>query len=137
MSKFLLDTCAVIWTGNGQEISTKAVKALDDSYNQSAPIFVSPYTAWELGVLVSRSRIRLPQAANDWFKNYVSQSGSTLAELSPDILVASSFLPANPPSDPADRIIIATAREYAMTIITRDKKILDYAKQGHVMALAC
>ena len=60
-----------------------------------------------------------------------------LAELSPQILIASSFLPGDPPGDPADRILAATAREYGYTLVTRDRPLLDYAKQGHLQALAC
>jgi PIN domain nuclease of toxin-antitoxin system len=60
-----------------------------------------------------------------------------LAELSPQILIASSFLPGDPPTDPADRIFAATAREYGYTLVTRDRPLLDYAEQGHLKALAC
>jgi PIN domain nuclease of toxin-antitoxin system len=54
-----------------------------------------------------------------------------------DILANSCALPGQPPNDPADRIIIATARESDMTIVTRDHLILDYARAGHVRAMAC
>ncbi|MNF14334.1 hypothetical protein D3C80_2165180 [compost metagenome] len=40
-------------------------------------------------------------------------------------------------NDPIDRILIATAREYDLTIITRDRAILDYGAAGHVRTLAC
>ena len=60
-----------------------------------------------------------------------------LADLTPAIFIDSSFLPGQPPRDPADRIIIATARENDLTILTRDRLILEYAKAGNVRALAC
>ena len=53
------------------------------------------------------------------------------------VLIASTDLPWETHSDPADRILIATAREYGLRILTRDRKILDYAAKGHVMALPC
>jgi len=137
MNDLLLDTCAVIWTGNGSEIAPLAVEALDRSHDRDKPVYVSPFSAWELGVLVLRGRIRLPQAPQEWFRTYLEKGGLRLADLSADALVASSFLPGLPPRDPADRIIIATARELGLTIVTRDRKILNYATEGHVKALAC
>jgi len=60
-----------------------------------------------------------------------------LADMSPDVLIASSFLPGTPPRDPADRILAATAREYGYRLMTRDTPLLAYARQGHLQALAC
>jgi PIN domain nuclease of toxin-antitoxin system len=60
-----------------------------------------------------------------------------LADLSTSVLIASSFLPGQPPRDPADKIIIATARAQNLTVVTRDRHILAYSKAGHVLALAC
>jgi len=60
-----------------------------------------------------------------------------LAQLTPETLIASSFLPGRPPRDPVDRILIATAREYGLVLMTRDRGLLDYADQGHLEALAC
>jgi len=63
--------------------------------------------------------------------------GLRAAEMTPDILIASSFLPGNPPRDPADRILATTAREFGYKLVTRDRPLLDYAEQGHIQALAC
>ena len=57
--------------------------------------------------------------------------------MSPDVLVASSFLPGKPPGDPADRIIAATARDLGATLITRDRALLGYGKQGHLSVAGC
>ena len=54
-----------------------------------------------------------------------------------EVLIASSFLPGRIHLDPLDRIVIATARAHGLTILTRDRLILDYAAEGHVTALAC
>jgi PIN domain nuclease of toxin-antitoxin system len=60
-----------------------------------------------------------------------------MPHLSVETLTDSCELPGTPPDDPADRIIIATAREADMTIVTRDKQILEYSRAGHVRALVC
>jgi PIN domain nuclease of toxin-antitoxin system len=72
-----------------------------------------------------------------WFSNLFEVPGVRLAEMSPDVLIASSFLPGKPPKDPTDRIIAATARELGATLITRDRALLDYGAQGHVAVLQC
>ncbi len=89
------------------------------------------------GLLVSRNRLGLSTKPERWFQHLLTVPGVRLAELSPDILIASSFLPGDPPRDPADRIIIATARELGATLITRDGFILKYAEHGQVSTIAC
>ena len=137
MARFLLDTCAIIWTGSGNGLSADAEGAINAAHENGDKVSASPFSAWELGQLVARNRLPLPLPPDVWFNTYLDRSGVILADLSVDIFVASSFLPDTPPNDPADRIIIATARTHGMTIVTRDKKILDYAQKGHVMAIAC
>ncbi|MCF6233238.1 MAG: type II toxin-antitoxin system VapC family toxin [Rhodobacteraceae bacterium] len=137
MSNLLLDTCAMLWIGHSEPLTPGAMEALEVSRLAGRKVQCSPYSAWELGMLVAHNRLHLTQSPAHWFRRFLDQDGLGLAELTQDTLVDSSFLPATPPGDPADRIIIATARAQGLTILTRDRQILDYAKQGHVMALEC
>jgi PIN domain nuclease of toxin-antitoxin system len=99
--------------------------------------YVSAISAWELGLLVSKRRINLTRTPLEWFRTFVDERELKVLDTTPEILVASSFLPNPLYGDPADRIIIATAREHDLTIITRDKAILAYGAAGHVKTLAC
>jgi len=137
MSPILLDTCAVIWTGIQEKLEPRAVSALDESFDRNEALRISPITAWELGLLVARGRYRFSMGVSEWFDEYMNNGGAQLATLSPIEFIASSFLPGTPPNDPADRIIIATARQQGLRIMTRDRKILDYADAGHVNAIPC
>ena len=137
MTSILLDTCAVIWIGNKDKMAQDAVSAMDNAYDRGERLYVSAITAWELGILVAKGRHRLSKETSVWFQEFIVGSLSQLAPLTPDILIASSYLPGTPPNDPADKIIIATARQYGYRIMTRDKKILEYANEGHVNAIAC
>lgn len=67
----------------------------------------------------------------------MASSVMRLAVITPDIAIEASHLPGDLHSDPADRLIIATARSLGATIITRDPKILAYAEAGFVEAIAC
>ncbi len=88
-------------------------------------------------MLVRLGRLRLPARPEVVFEQIQSAAGISLAAMTPNLLIASSALPGDLHRDPADRIIIATAREYGFRVVTRDRKILDYAEKGHVMALEC
>jgi len=135
--KLLLDTCAAIWLVEGASLSAAAREAIDEAYGLGEPVRVSPISAWEIGMLISRGRVTAPITPLAWFQQLVAIDGISLSPLGVETLVGSSFLPGTPPRDPADRMIVATAREGGLTVVTRDRKILDYAETGHVLALAC
>ena len=114
-----------------------ALDAMATAHRDGVPAYVSPITAWEIGMLASRGRLQLLIRPERWFASLFEVPGVKLAELSPDMLIASSYLPGRPPNDPTDRIIAATARELGATLLTRDRALLDYGEQGHVAVLAC
>jgi PIN domain nuclease of toxin-antitoxin system len=132
----LLDTCALIWASNGAEAPLLRDQ-LRKAYSVGREVWISPITAWEIGNLAAARRIVMARPALSWFEDAISRSGARLADLGPKVLVASTELPGEMHRDPADRIIVATAREYGLRVITRDQKILDYAAKGHVMAQEC
>lgn len=133
----LLDTCAAVWIFEKLPISRAAANAFDRAIDQGEPVYVSPVTAWELGMLVSRGRLTLSQEPLRWFEEALREPALKLAKIPPSILIASSFLPGNPPRDPADRIFAATARANGWRLVTRDRQLLDYARDGHLDAVTC
>src|SRR3954451_11748008 len=137
MSPLLLDTNAAIWIMRDEPISRAAQDAIDTAWRSSADVWASPVMALEVGQLVSRNRLNLGATPQRWFERLLAIPGMRLADLSPDILIASSFPPGTPPRDPMDRILIATARELAATLVTRDREILAYGEQGNVSVLGC
>ena len=137
MTRLLLDTCAAIWIVEGEPLSQPATAAIDDSFVDGRPVLVSPITAWERGMMVAKGRVGSTITPQRWFQRLLDESGFLLADMPAEVLIDSSFLPGSIHGDPADRIIIATARAYGLTIVTRDRQILDYAALGHVRAIAC
>jgi PIN domain nuclease of toxin-antitoxin system len=137
MQPLLWDTCAAIWIYEKARLSQAALEAMRAAYREGVPSYISPITAWEVALLASRGRLQLLIRPERWFSNLFEVPGVRLAEMSPDVLIASSFLPGKPPKDPTDRIIAATARELGATLITRDRALLDYGAQGHVAVLQC
>jgi PIN domain nuclease of toxin-antitoxin system len=137
VSPLLLDTCAAIWLAHGDPLAGPAVVALNTARDMGAPTYLSPVSAWEVGLLVARGRLQLLMTPQRWFQRLLEAPNVRLADISPDLLIASSFLPGEPPRDPADRIIAATAREYGTTLVTRDRALLGYGDQGHISVVAC
>ena len=88
-------------------------------------------------MLASRGRLILTSPPDRWWSRACEMMRLKVCELSPDILMHASALPGEPPRDPADRIIIATARHLGLTLMTRDRLALDYAACGHLLAIAC
>jgi PIN domain nuclease of toxin-antitoxin system len=132
----LLDTCALLWTSNRQPIAKEAQAEIDAANRGELDVFVSPITAWEIGNLVSRGRLVLGMEPRPWFQKALN-AGLGLAKMPPDVLIASSFLPASDLRDPADRVLAATAREFGFRLMTRDGPLLDYGLRGHLRVIRC
>jgi PIN domain nuclease of toxin-antitoxin system len=137
IASLLLDTHAAIWITEDQPLATGATEAIDAAYRSGSTVFVSAITAWEVGLLISRNRLSLVAKPERWFQRLLAIPGVKLADLSPEILIASSFLPGEPPRDPADRIILATARDLGATLVTRDRLLLKYGEAGQVSTVEC
>ena len=137
MQSILLDTCAAIWIADDLALAAQAESLLNELNVAGGTIYISPITAWEVGQLAARQRIKMPTTPQRWFALLLQTRGIQLAEMTPDILIESSFLPGKLPRDPADRIMAATARHLGAALMTRDRALLDYGKQGHVNVVAC
>jgi PIN domain nuclease of toxin-antitoxin system len=132
MSDLLLDTCALLWLANGNDMAPQSREAVS-----TRKLHVSPISAWEIANLVRKDRVAVTLPVATWFRQTTGKMDAATPQLSAEILANSCGLPGSPPDDPADRIIIATARDADMTVVTRDRRILEYARAGHVRALGC
>ncbi len=137
IERFLLDTCAIIWMVNDEWISETVRMTLDNMPPHGDQLCVSAMSAWEIGMLIGKGRLPTTKSAISWFNDFVDEVEVPVLPASPEILIASSLLPQPIHNDPIDRILIATARENDLTIITRDRAILSYGALGHVKVLAC
>jgi len=118
-------------------MTSVAVEAMRAASEGKGITYISPISAWEIGMLTSRGRLQLLVRPERWFANLFDVPGVKLADMPQDLLIASSYLPGKPPNDPTDRIIAASARELGATLITRDRALLDYGDQGHVSVVEC
>ena len=135
--RYLLDTCAVIWAAQLAPLSSDVTVLLNREAEKRKELKVSVMSAWEIGMLVAKGRLPTKKHALTWFDDFVEEAGVEVLGVTTEVLVASSYLPQPIHNDPTDRILIATAREHDLTIITRDRAILAYGAAGHVRTLAC
>jgi PIN domain nuclease of toxin-antitoxin system len=131
----LLDTHALVWSINEGPKLGREVKELIRIAGDEGRILVSAITPWEIALLVSKGRLTLGADVMDWVRDALSIPGLTLIPLEPEIAVASTRLPFEIHADPADRILVATARHLGATLVTADAALLDFAKQGHFVAM--
>jgi PIN domain nuclease of toxin-antitoxin system len=135
-SFLLLDTHIWLWeilaTG---ELSLATRLTINDAAADGR-LRLSAMSIWEIALLASRNRVDLPKPTRSWIDEALARSRTTIEPLSPAIAVESCELPGGFRSDPADHIIVATARVTNATLMTRDRRILEYAENGNVTARA-
>ncbi|MGQ0664789.1 MAG: type II toxin-antitoxin system VapC family toxin [Pseudomonadota bacterium] len=132
----LLDTCAVIWLANADPMSRRSLDAVR-SHAARGEVLVSPVSAWEIGLFAARSGVAFEPSPAAWFAAFLDRPGVRLAPLAPEAAIESSFLPGALHGDPADRLLVATARGLRASLVTRDPRLLAYAAAGHLRTIAC
>lgn len=134
--RILLDTHVLVWLLNDSaKISVRVYSQIEKAANDDE-LFVSAITPWEIAMLVAKGRLRFSRDVGEWLDAALSLPGIQLAPLSPAVAVASTRLPWQVHPDPADRILLATARHLNAMLISADQQMLVYGEQGHVKCLA-
>ena len=130
--KYILDTHTWIWWHmNPQKLSQK-VKRLIGNAKRYEEILLSAISPWEFSKLLEKKRIGISCDPEDWINSALDMPKFRLVPLSPVLAYRSTVLPQPFHSDPADQIIVATAREENAIILTKDERILTYK---HVRSL--
>lgn len=136
----LLDTNAIIRAQLDRDIAPEARAAINAAQKEDG-ILVSVVSAWEIGLLARNrqsptGRLFQPDAVA-WFDAVMRAPGVRPAPMTNHIALAAWTLPEPIHGDPADRLLIAIARDLDVPLVTRDRAILDYAAAGHVRAIPC
>jgi PIN domain nuclease of toxin-antitoxin system len=121
----VLDTHAWIWWVDGDERLTLAQRDAIAA-EEGSLIGVSAISCWEVAKLVELGRVALSCSLEEWLDQALSYPGVQLITLTPEIAIESTRLPGDFHRDPADQIIVATARVYGCSLVTSDEKILKY-----------
>ena len=128
----VLDTHTLVWWVTGDvALSSKARKAIEREQSGGA-IIVSSISAWEVAMLVAHGRLVLSMDVSSWLATVAEIEAVRFFPVDVEIAVKSLELPGEFHKDPADRMIVATARKLAVPLVTKDDKILSYP---HVKAI--
>jgi len=133
--RLLLDTHILIWLAEGHaKLPAKSRRRIDRIASKEG-LAVSGISFWEVAMLADRGRIALARPVAEWRATVLAAPGISEIPVSGDIGIEAVDLPAGLHEDPADRLLVATARLHGLTLGTRDKRLLAYAKQGLVNAV--
>lgn len=118
----LLDTHVWLWHASGDTRLTPALRRLID---RTDGLWFSPIAVWEIGLLLERGRIRLTTSLQDWVATRREERPMEEAALNAEVAVEALTI-SLPHRDPADRLLLATARVYDLTLITTDAHLIGH-----------
>ena len=131
----LLDTHVLIWAFEGDRRLTGPTRQTIDTAMMDGGIAISAISVWEIAMLTERGRLALSRDVVEWIDVVLIEPAIHLLPLEPAIAIGCNRLPGAFHADPADRIIVATARHLGLPLLTADRKIIGYADAGHVKVI--
>jgi PIN domain nuclease of toxin-antitoxin system len=123
----VLDTHVLVWWIAGDATLSKKAKAAIDKEMAGGDIIISSITAWEIAMLVERDKLFLSMDVGSWLATVAEIEAIRFFPVDVEIAMKSVDLPGEFHKDPADRMIVATARKLAIPLVTKDEKIRAYA----------
>jgi PIN domain nuclease of toxin-antitoxin system len=132
----LLDTHYWLWlqTGHAGRLSSQARNELL-TLQRNSLLYLSAVSVWEVARLVADGDMDIGMSIDRFLQEATVDGGLQLLPLTTQILIESTRLPGNIHRDPSDRILVATAREHGLTLLTRDRDLLAYGRKGHLSVL--
>ena len=123
----LLDTHVLIWWLNDRRRLSPAQQEVVGSAAPASPLLVSDISLWEVATLYGLGRIRLTVPLREWLDKVAAPPLVRRHGISPAIAAEVAALPESFHRNPADRIVVATARVLGATLLTQDRRIVDAA----------
>ncbi len=124
--KYLLDTHTWIWMNVSPERLSPTCASLLESLADPDELLLSGISLWEVCKLVEKNRITLLADLEEWVASALDTPRLRVVPLDFKVFLRSTTLPQPFHSDPADQMIVATARLQDATIVTKDRLLHDY-----------
>jgi PIN domain nuclease of toxin-antitoxin system len=133
----LLDTHCWLWAQFGQtEKFSRLGRRMLEKAAQNGALRVSIISVWEIGLLEAKGRLELRMSCAEWVNQALATPGLSLEPFTPEIAIESSRLPGEIHADPADRILLATARITGAQLLTADERLLHYGRGRHAQIVS-
>lgn len=135
MNSIIIDTHVFLWLMEGSsELQPSEIELINKIVNKGQ-VLVASISIWEIAMLQKLGKITLSTPIKNWVEQSLNQKSIVVVTFDAAILIESVFLPGNFHKDPADRMIVATSRIKKVPLLTRDRRILDYSKDGHLQVV--
>jgi len=122
----VLDTHTLVWWVTGDATLSKKAKSVIAREQDGGEIIISAISAWEITMLVEKDRLVLSMDVSSWLATVAGIECVKFFPVDVEIANKSVVLPGQFHKDPADRMIVATARKLAVPVVTKDEKIQSY-----------
>jgi len=123
----VLDTHTLVWWVTGDPTLSKRAKAVIEQEQADGEIIISTISGWEIAMLVQREKLLLSMDVDSWLATVAQIDAVRFVPVDVEVATKSVELPGEFHKDPADRMIVATARKLAAPLVTKDEKIRAYA----------
>lgn len=121
----ILDTHIWVWWVHADpRLNQQYLNFIEE--NENSGLGISIISCWEVAKLVENGRLALPISINEWIEKALGYPGIDLIELTPPIVIDSTKLPGDFHRDPADQMIVSTARTLNVPLVTLDARIISY-----------
>lgn len=126
----LLDTHVWVWLVGDvpRQLGPRTRRRLARASGPDA-LFVSVASAFEIAALHTAGRLQFTLPVERWVRESIERSGFRVLSVDRDVSIDAGLIPASALPDPLDRLLVATARERQLPLLTRDRAILDYAQR--------
>jgi PIN domain nuclease of toxin-antitoxin system len=124
----LLDTHAWVWWVAKDPRMSKRAKTVVEKSSRRGELWVSMISIWEVAKKVEKRRLVLDRPLDQWLDEATAVDGLRWSELTRPVLLESCRLPPPFHGDPADQLIVATARHLGAAVVTKDERIRNYAE---------
>lgn len=123
----VLDTHTLLWWASGNTmLSATAQQRIEQELQGDGLVAISSISAWEVAMLTAQGRLTLTMAVDDWLETVARIEGVRFIPVDNHLTIASTQLPDPFHKDPADRLIVALARQLNAPLITADSKLQQY-----------
>lgn len=123
-SSFILDTHVLLWSILQPQELAENIKKQITLAQESSKLLLSSISLWEIAMLNFKKRLGVYEPIKEFLQSIADIQGLSIIDISPEIAAESVLLSDGFHGDPADRIIVSTARVCGTTLVTRDQKIL-------------
>lgn len=127
---YLLDTHAWLWRLTDNDRLPKKVRTV--VFGSPPPYGVSLISVWELAVKLRKGKLTLQMPLREWIDQAMGTGDFRMLDLDREVLISSQELPGEFHPDPADRMLVATARSKGMTLVTGDELIRKYSHVNQI-----